>query len=205
MAKFTNWLLNDPQPGSASEEPTKKLSETNFEYSGISLWEIVFVVLVILIPVATFIIAFVKIKKSINKAVSKKVVSYDNLQEFDDESDIIREKLRFKLQEKFKFTLDKLDEIDDPGEKVRYLYGFVLERLYHYKIDISKSDTPEEIINKILTHENGQDLAEKGFSELTEKYRRVRYGNKKVDISQELHQLGKIMEKAIEDLGANPS
>jgi len=205
LAKFTIWLLNDPQPGSASEEPTEKLPETTFEFSDKPVWEIIFVVAVILIIAAIIIIAFIKIKKSINKAVKRNVVIYDNLEEFDEESDIVREKLRLRLREKFKYTLEKLDEIEDSGEKVRYLYGFVLERLYHYKINISKSDTPEEIINKILTHENGQDLAEKGFSELTDKYRRVRYGNKKVDISKELHQLGEVMEKAIEDLVVNPS
>jgi len=203
LAKFTIWLLNDPQPGSPGEEPREKLPETTFEFSDKPIWEIIFVLAVILIITAIIIIVFIKIRKSINRTFKRNVVIRDNLEEFDEESDIIRERLRLRLREKFKYTLEKLDEIDDSGEKVRYLYGFVLERLYHYKIDISKSDTPEEIINKILTHENGQELAEKGLSELTNKYRRVRYGNKKVDINRELHQLGEVMEKAIEDLVVN--
>ncbi len=204
LAKFTIWLLNDPQQGSASEETKKRLQETTFEFSDKPVWEIIFVLTLIIILITIIILAFIGIKKSLNKMLKKNIINYDNLEEFDEESDIVRDRLRLKLREKFKYTLEKLDEIDDSGEKVRYLYGFVLERLYHYKIDISKSDTTEEIINKILTHENGQDLAEKGFSELTGKYRRVRYGNKKVDIGKELHQLGEVMEKAIKDLVVAP-
>lgn len=205
LSKFTVWLLNNPQTGSESRKEIMELRDSTTKIVDKPILEnlfilFLFIMLVFFIAAVTITIV-VLIRKSSNNSIKKR--SFD-ANEFNEESDIVKEKLRLKLRKKFGYTLEELDEIEDSGEKIRYLYGFILERLYHYDIDISKSDTPEEIINKILMYENGQELSEMGFGELTEKYRRVRYGKKNVDIDKELRQLGEVMEMAIRKLEADP-
>ncbi len=202
VAKFTIWLLNDPQPGSATEKTNSPRPDSTFEYSDKPVLEVVLVIVILAVLLAAIFSIAIIIKKSIRKpTINNRTIDFN---EFDEESEIVREARRLNLRKKFKYTLEELDEVDDSGEKIRYLYGFILERLYHYKINIAKSDTPEEIIHKILLCENGQELSDKGFDELTEKYRRVRYGKKSVDFDKELRQLGEVMEKAIEDLVSEP-
>jgi len=95
------------------------------------------------------------------------------------------------------YNLKKLNDIPLAGEKIRYVYGFVLERLYNKQVDIDQSDTPEEILKKIKSHRNGENLVNMGFDDFTEKYRKARYSDKEVEVKENLTDTGEKFEKGV--------
>ncbi|MCD6321692.1 MAG: DUF4129 domain-containing protein, partial [Clostridiales bacterium] len=91
-------------------------------------------------------------------------------------------------------------ELINNREKIRYLYGFILERLFHRKIKIKLSDTPQEILETVLNYSNGQQMNQIGFQNLTEIYRQVRYGNKDVEINGDIVEIAGKYEKTISEI-----
>lgn len=160
----------------------------------------------LLIAIIGFIVKLVKkiresMRLSYNRHASEKRSSSN---EYEEESEIVVEDrnnstLKSKKR-KMHYNLRELRKIPLAGDKIRYVYGFVLERLYHNDISIEKSDTPEQILDKVNKVKNGEKLTKMGFKEFTENYERVRYGNKEISSDDNLEKRGADFEKAVSSM-----
>ena len=120
-----------------------------------------------------------KVSDTVSTGVrKKKEEENEEFEEIVEDLDKKKEKSKFRRAPKFKYTLSGLKQLDTYKEKVRYLYGFALERLIIKKIEISKADTPEQILEKLKQQEHGDEFANDMFDEFTDEYINVRYGDK---------------------------
>jgi len=131
-----------------------------------------------------------------NKVKSKKV----RTKEYEETSEILKktktENVKIKIP-KYLYTIKGLQKIENDNEKLRYLYGFALERLIYNHVDINKSDTPIQVLDRIVVNKGGLELNEAQFNKFTEEYRRVRYGYKSTmikDFAKEAVELEKRIE-----------
>ncbi len=197
LSKFTNWLYRNsyediPMPPDALEE---------MENPSMNLIAF-YILMAIIILASTFVIVLLLIflintlKNIKGKAPNR--ISYNT--EYIDEFEIIKTKEKLFIKKKLKYTKSGLSELIDNKGKIRYLYGFILERLYHKKIKIKLSDTPQEILETILNYSNGQKMDQIGFQNLTEIYRQVRYGNKDVEINGDIIEIASKYEKTISEI-----
>ena len=102
-------------------------------------------------------------------------------EEFEEIVEFTKEKKhldRLRRTARYKYTISGLKTLDTYKEKVRYLYGFALERLKYKKINVTKADTPEQVLDKLKVYENGDALVNNVFEEFTDEYINVRYGDK---------------------------
>jgi len=110
-------------------------------------------------------------------------------EEFEEIVEFLKDKKqsnRSKRAPKFKYTISSLKALDTYKEKVRYLYGFALERLRYKKVNVTKADTPEQIVDKLMNYENGDILVNDVFEDFTEEYIKVRYGNKEPSVKEDI-------------------
>lgn len=158
---------------------------------------LVLFVLFIIAVIAIIAFAIHIIKKGLNLSVSE---SGQQIIEYDEENEIIKTEAGITIRKRFKYTRRGLGQLSGDTEKIRYLYGFILERLHNRKLSIKYSDTPKEIHRKIRQYANGKKLDDIGFNELTEKYRKVRYGNKSVLFEIDTSDLAEKYERVIESI-----
>ncbi|MFA7674199.1 MAG: hypothetical protein WCY62_10160 [Clostridia bacterium] len=124
-------------------------------------------------------------------------------EEFEDINEFVKtrpERKKRKPVYRYRYTLRELAGIAQYREKIRYLYGFALERLKLRNIEISVSDTPEEILDKVSAVEDSQELTDKVFNDFTDEYISVRYGDKD---SEDIHSVDKkaeMVDKGIADI-----
>lgn len=194
IEKFTNWLLNNPEVGQVVKENEKELPGFSYKAGQNVIFDIAIIAIIVLVLVIAISVTVVIIKKQ--KIIKGKTV-IEEFDEFNENSAIIRERLHLHLRKKFTYTLNGFEEIKDVGEKTRYLYGFIIERLYYKKVSILKSDTPDDIMHKVFECDNGQLLEKLGFEELTEKYRQVRYGGKKIQFEGDMSRIAEAYERII--------
>jgi hypothetical protein len=123
-------------------------------------------------------------------------------EEFEEIVEFTKDKARRKRQKviKYKYSLRELRNLDTYKEKVRYLYGFALERLKYKNVKISKADTPEEIVDKLGTYENGNKLVDNVFKDFTDEYINVRYGNKETGQDENFMEKADAVDKGIEGI-----
>ena len=194
LERFTNWLLNNPEVGKVVEEDDIELSGSLY-YLGKSVAldvVVIIVILIVLIIVISFVVVMIK-----NQKLIKDKKELDEIDEFDEESAIIREKLHLHLRKKFTYTIKEFEVLEEVEEKTRYLYGFIIERLYYKKVSILKSDTPDDIMHKVFKCDDGKLLEKLGFEEFTEKYRQVRYGDKKIQFEGDMSRMAEAYERII--------
>lgn len=194
---FTIWLLNNPKAGRVPDEADRELSEFSFGAGQSTLFDTIVLVILALVLIIVISVIVIIIKKQ--KLAGQKPVIMDQ-DEFNENIEIIKERLHLNLRKKFTYTLKGFDDIKDVGGKTRYLYGFIIERLYYKKVRITISDTPDDIMHKVFKCDNGQLLEKLGFEELTEKYRRVRYGGKKVKFDGDLGRMAEAYERVIKNI-----
>jgi hypothetical protein len=188
------WLLKDSDAERIVEESEKELPKLSSGAGQSTLFDVIFITLLIIILVTAISISVIMIKRH---KLTKIKIPAGNPEEFDDDSEIIIEKLHLKLGKRFHYTIKELEKIEDMGERTRYLYGFIIERLYYKKVSILKSDTPDDILHKAFECDNGNLLEDLGFEELTEKYRRVRYGSKKSQFDGDMCEVAREYERVI--------
>jgi hypothetical protein len=124
-------------------------------------------------------------------------------EEFEDINEFVKTKPERKKRKpiyKFKYTLRELSGITQYREKIRYLYGFALERLKLRNIGISVSDTPEEILDKVSTVEEGKELTETVFNDFTDEYISVRYGDKDSEDVKAVDEKAEMVDKGIANI-----
>ena len=155
---------------------------------------IVLFVLFVIAVILLLVFAVRLIRKGLNVSSTE---NDTEIIEFDEENEIIKIENGIIIRKKYKFTRKGLAAQTCDVDKIRYLYGFILERFHRKNLSIKYSDTPKEIHRKICQYTNGEKLDEIGFNELTEKYRRVRYGNKSVPLGSDPSVLAEKYEKAI--------
>ena len=153
------------------------------------------VLVVISIVAAVIILAYTIIRKRGRRL--KRDHSIRKEPEYIEESEIIRDRAKLVSRKKFRYTKKGLLNLNDSGKKIRYLYAFILERLYRINIRLKSSDTPVEIHGKLLKYADGEKLDAIGFDELTENYRKVRYGNKFIDFNNDIVGIADKYETAI--------
>ena len=192
--KIAYWLLKDPDTVTIIEEGEKDYTGLSPGTEPATIFKVVVIILLIILLVTAISITVLMIKKH---KIAKRRIPKVGLEEFDDDSEIIIEKLHLKLGKKFHYTVREMEKIEDIGERTRYLYGFIVERLYYKKVRISKSDTPDDILHKAFECDNGNLLEKLGFEELTEKYRQVRYGSKKPYFEGNMCDVAREYEKVI--------
>jgi len=212
MEKITAFLLATPETKGVSEVIEKE--ELDFLPDVKRPWlEALLKVLMYVIVGAVIIAAAISIVVIIIKTIKKLREKFQNnynrsmaekkieAKEYEEESAIVKNaenEDRFKgKRKKMQYNLKKLNDIPLAGGKIRYVYGFVLERLYNKQVDIDQSDTPEEILKKIKSHRNGENLVNMGFDDFTEKYRKARYSDKEVEIKENLTETGGKFEKGV--------
>ena len=108
----------------------------------------------------------------------KKDVDNEEFEEIVEFTKDRKQRSLLKRAPKYKYSISGLKFIDTYKEKVRYLYGFALERLKYKKVKVTRADTPEQIVEKLKSYENGDILVNSVFKDFTEEYINVRYGNK---------------------------
>jgi hypothetical protein len=123
-------------------------------------------------------------------------------EEFEEIVEFTKDKARRKRQKtiRYKYSLRELKNLDTYKEKVRYLYGFALERLKYKNVKISKADTPEEIVDKLGTYENGNKLVDNVFKDFTDEYINVRYGDKETGQDEDFMEKADAVDKGIENI-----
>lgn len=160
--------------------------------------KIILAVAVVILVVSIIIFVFRIVKRRIHRKLIERKISKNS--EYIEESEILRVKKSMKRKTRFIYTKSGLKKITDASDRIRYLYAFILERLYRKQISVKPSHTPSEIRKLILGSEGGEGFANIGFNEFTEKYKKVRYGNKSVDIKTDPMILAEKYEKAIEGI-----
>lgn len=197
LSEFTKWFTKD-MSGSESlpYDPIAFASSFEMTPTVIVIYVLIaLILLIILITIPIFIIRLLR-KASFGEGPKKlKLAEYE--EEITIEKPEGKKKIRKRRYRKFGYTKEGLAELESTREKVRYLYGFILERFYFNKLQIKTSNTPLEIRQSILQYPNGSSLDDLGFKEFTETYRKVRYGNKSVQITDNIVEIAKRYEKAI--------
>lgn len=218
MEKISSWLLIDIETEAIEETVEKEelelLPDVKRPWLETLLKIIMYVIVaaVAIAAVVSIVIIIIKTIKKIreklsnnfNKSMAEKKIESN---EYVEESQIVKDErnednIKSKKR-KMQYNLKKLNDIPLAGEKIRYVYGFVLERLYHRHLEIEESDTPEEILEKVRKHRNGDKLASMGFEEFTEKYRKARYSGKEVEVDENLAETGGKFEKAVSNIQVN--
>ena len=141
-----------------------------------------------------------KTQKEIER--SKRIKRDTENEEFEEIVEFTKDKARRKRQKviRYRYSLRELKNLDTYKEKVRYLYGFALERLKYKNVKISKADTPEEIVDKLGTYENGNKLVDNVFKDFTDEYINVRYGNKETGQDENFMEKADAVDKGIEGI-----
>jgi len=210
LAKLTSGLLvyGSFKAGKPSEESIQSLGGAAVPMSLIT--KIVIGVVAVIFFIGIGFVIFVGIKIAIrglknaldnlsgvgNKVKDKKV----RTKEYEETSEILKktktEQVKRKVP-KYLYTIKGLQKVENDNDKLRYLYGFALERLIYNHVDIDKSDTPIQVLDKIVINKGGLELNEAQFNKFTEEYRRVRYGYKSTmikDFAKEAAELEKRIE-----------
>lgn len=126
-------------------------------------------------------------------------------EEFEDINEFVKSKPVHEKRKpiyRFRYTLRELANITQYRDKVRYLYGFALERLKFKDIEITRSDTPEEILDKINAVENSHELTETVFNDFTGEYISVRYGDKDSEDAKAVDKKAEMVDKGIANIKA---
>jgi len=192
------------------EEPVEQFSGFNEAIVEQSLLvRIIIIVIAVAFILAMIVVVFFGIKMLIraiknllnnftgtgNSKKNKKI----STKEYEEESEIVKSKLNkisIKREHKYLYTLKELSKLESDEEKLRYLYAFAIERLIINDIDIERSDTPIQILDKIANAIGGDLLNEEQFNTFTQEYRRVRYGYKPT-MKMDFITKGKELEKRI--------
>jgi large-conductance mechanosensitive channel len=133
----------------------------------------------------------------------KKDIENEEFEEIVEDLDKKKDKSRLRRAPKFKYTINGLKGLDTYKEKVRYLYGYALERLMIKKIEISKADTPEQILEKLNQQEHGDEFANDMFDEFTDEYIDVRYGDKDKLQDESLNDKADMLDRGINKIKPN--
>jgi|GEM_PF-593838 len=141
-------------------------------------------------------------KASDTLAGGKRIKRDTENEEFEEIVEFTKDKARRKRQKviRYRYSLRELKNLDTYKEKVRYLYGFALERLKYKNVKISKADTPEEIVDKLGTYENGNKLVDNVFKDFTDEYINVRYGDKETGQHEDFMEKADAVDKGIENI-----
>lgn len=215
MEAISDWLLADiileKTQDLTGPEKFDKLEKIERPWLEVLMKIVIYLVLgaVAIAAVISIVVVIIKAIKKLreilsegfNRSVSEKKIKS---KEYEEESEIVREELKgLNLKRrirKYQYNLKNLKNIPLGSDKIRYVYGFVLERLYHKQIKINPSDTPEEIIEKIKNHKNGDELIKMGFDEFSKKYENARYSGREIDAGEDLEKKGEAFEKTVSDI-----
>jgi hypothetical protein len=214
MAAILNWLLTDT--GGADAELSEKEELPGYEEPGNPWFETIMKIVIYTVLAAVAITAVVaivigiiklvkflkeKFSEGFNRSAGEKKIQF---KEYEEETEIVKDEKAglglLKKRRRFQYNLKNLKNIPLSNDKIRYVYGFVLERLYHKKVDIEESDTPEQIIEKVNRQKNGEKLTKMGFDEFSRKYEIARYSGRQVEAESDLGKTGEAFEKAILDI-----
>lgn len=198
IKKFSEWItydywykgIGDPNPGLPVE-----WKESSYPFTIVKL----LLVITVIIAVIAIVIFLITVLKKIKRKSSRKFSTANNV-EFIEESEIIREKTKLFSLRKNKYTIHELETINDTNKKIRYLYGFILERLYIKGINFTGSDTPTDIYNIVLRYPFKKEFQEIGFEDLTDNYKKVRYGNKISTLKNDIVRIAKEYEDVLNSL-----
>lgn len=214
LEMIANWLLVDIDV--TQEKKTTIIGEDtgNILKQGAAtemslLTKILTVAATILAIVAIAAIIFFGIKKlvsAIKKLFSTLVTSGQGIKnttsvkEYEEESAITKgSKKSRKRKNRYHYSTRGYKGLKTDEEKIRYLYGFAMERYMEKNVDITKCDTPIDILDKIENYSNGsQSISESKFDWFTDQYRKVRYGNcdtDSIDFAEQITLIDKSIAK----------
>lgn len=198
LIKITDWFTRDNFKNKT--EPLVNFEEMAKEPISL-LANVILLILCVLFLVLTivFIIVGINLVRGSKKFRVKKLHSETN--EFYEDTEIVKTTIDILVKEKYLYTTKGLSKQKNMGERIRYLYGFILERFYKKQYPIQTSHTPSEIYDIARNHKNGKRLDEIGFKELTDIYRKVRYGDESVILEGNFVNLARKYEKSITNIG----
>ena len=75
-----------------------------------------------------------------------------------------------------------------------------MERLRYKKVNVTKADTPEQIVDKLMNYENGDILVNDVFEDFTEEYIKVRYGNKEPSVKEDIMNKASAVDDGIDSI-----